>query len=52
MDPEVQCLMAVLGLCCAGDTVLTGDAFLLTCFLPQLAFKLFLSSGIGIVLFL
>lgn len=35
-----------------GGAVLTGDAFLLTCFLPQLAFKLFLSSGIGIVLFL
>lgn len=52
MDPQVQCLMAVLGLCDGSVAVLTGDAFLLVCFLSQLAFKFFLSSGIGIVLFL
>lgn len=32
--------------------MLTGDAFLLICFFPQLAFKLFLGSCIGIALVL
>ena len=52
MVPQVQCLMAVLGLCDAGGAVLTGDAGLLTFFLPQLGFKLFLSSGTSTVLLL
>lgn len=35
------------GAMCAGGAVLTGDAGLLTWFLPQLGFKLFLNSDIS-----
>lgn len=50
MVPQVQCLMAVLGLCDAAGAVLAEDAGWLTCFFPQLGFKLFLSSGTNTVL--
>lgn len=50
MVPQVERLMAVLRLCDVSSAVLPGDASLLICFLPQLGFKLFLSSCTSTVL--